>query len=381
MKSPLWMVNAIFALFLCLLFVLMLILKKPIIKRTSISPQEPATPLAQEVSKINPVRIYESDLFRTFVRAQPLQQEVAVEDQPIVPPAPPLPKTFVKKQRAMPEFLAPLEVELKGIIYNSNSVYSRAIIMDRKTKQEKLHKIGDTLEDAHLIFIGKNKAMFIRSNGQQETLFVSAEAAQKDPMYAPHNVSTAVERIDEHDFIVNADQFLKEVNNVAQFLDNLDITTAFDKGQIIGCRVGKMLPKSIGPALGLQYADIITSVNGVPATDTSSRVKIYKQIEQAENNQQISAVIQRGGAQLTMNYALQKEPPKKPFTDAYKMLPAGTPLPPEAQHMMRGNKKAAEVTEQTLGQAQTNNGVADIFKKNDKKAMLDYGGRNTLLQR
>ena len=201
MKSPLWMVNAIFALFLCLLFVLMLILKKPIIKRTSISPQEPSAPLMQEVSKINPVRIYESDLFRTFVRAQPLQQEVAVEDQPIVPPAPPLPKTFVKKQRAMPEFLAPLEVELKGIIYNSNSVYSRAIIMDRKTKQEKLHKIGDTLEDAHLIFIGKNKAMFIRSNGQQETLFVSAEAAQKDPMYAPHNVSTAVERIDEHDFM------------------------------------------------------------------------------------------------------------------------------------------------------------------------------------
>ena len=357
----------------------MLVIKKPVIKRTSIIPQETAAPLAQDVSRVIPVRIYENDLFRTYVRAQPTQREAPL-DQPVTPPIPPQPKGFVKKPRAMPEFLPPLDVELKGIIYNSNSTYSRAIIMNRKTKTEHLHKIGDTLEDAHLIFVGKNKAMFIRSNGQQETLFVSAEAAQRDPMYAPHQASTSVERIDEHSYIINTNQFTREINNLAQFLDSLDVTTAFDRGQIIGCRIGKLIPKSIGPALGLQYGDIITSINGIPVINTSNRVKIYKQIEEAET-QQLSATILRGDKQITMDYTLRQDAPRRPMPDPYKKIPAGTPLPAETQNSMRSNKKAADVTEQTLDQAQTNNAVADIFKKNDKKAMLEYGGRNTLLQR
>ena len=379
MKSSLWVVNNVLAFFLFLLFICMAIMRKPIVKRTSIIPLEVTHPFEHETSKINPIRIYESDLFKTFVKAQP--EPVEETEQPVVLPMPPQPKSFTKKPRSTPEFLAPLDVELKGIIYNSNNANSRAIIMNRKTKMEQLHKIGDVVEDAHLIFVGKNKAMFIRSNGQQETLFVSAEAAQKDSLYAPPLVSGAVERIDEYHYIVSINQFVKEVHNLAQFLDNLDITTAFDQGRVLGCRIGKLTPKSIGSALGLQYGDIITSIDNISAITTADRVKIFKNIEKAVNNQQVVATILRSGHAITLTYTLHAEIPKKEIPEAYRMLPAGTPLSAQAQHVMRSNKQAAQVTEQTLQQAQTNNAVADIFKKNDKKTMLEYGGRNTLLQR
>jgi type II secretory pathway component PulC len=380
MKSPLWIVNSIFALLLLFLFVLMFLLKKPIIIRTSIIPREITAPVTHDISQINPVRIYESDLFKTMsVKTEPVLPEET--EQPVAPPIPPQPKSFVKKPRTMPEFLPPLDVELKGIIYNSNSIYSRAIIMNRKTKVENLYKIGDSIEDAHLIFIGKNKAMFVRSNGQQETLFVSAEAAQKDPLYAPAPVSNAVERIDEYNYLVNTKQFIKEIQNLAQFLDALDITTAFDRGQVVGCRVGKLLPKSIGSALGLHYGDVITNIDGIPATTTTNRVKIFKHITSIENNQQISVAILRGNNPINLSYILQSETPKKAIPEAVKILPAGTPLPTEMHHAMRNNKKATEVTEHLVNQAQSNNNVADMFRKNDQKAMLDYGGRNTLLQR
>lgn len=379
MKNPLWIINSTFAVLLCVLCITMLLMRSPTPRRDSIYPQN-VTRIQQGAPLPNPVRIYENDLFRTFVRPQ--EAEKTPGEEVIVVPAPPQPKSFMKKPQRLPEFLPPLEVELKGVIFDTNSLYSRAIIMDRKSGKEELYKIGDAVGDAHLIYVGKNKAIFVRSNGQQETLFVTAEAAQKDSIYTPSQISTAIEQLDETNYIVNTDQFSKEINNLAQFIEMLDITTAFEKSRSIGCRVGKLAPRSIGPALGLRYGDIITSINDIPTTSTSDRVKIYKMIENMESNQQVVVSILRNGMPRQFTYTLKQKPSKKtPEEQKHQRWPAGTPLPEEARSAMRNDPKIAEINQQTLAQAQTNNAVADIFKKNDKKAMVDYGGRNAFLQR
>lgn len=378
MKNPLWIINSALAVLVCLLFILMLVMKSPLPKRESLFAPA-AAPLQNNFSRIIPSRIYENDLFKTYVK--PVVQEKPQEEENFNPPLPPQPKNFSKKPKTAPDFLPPLDIELKGVIFNSNSFYSRAIVMNRKTKQETLYKIGDTIEDAHLIYVGKNKAMFIRSNGQQESLFVTAEDAQKDSIYAPVQVSNAVEKIDDTNYIVNIDQFTKEINNLAQLLDILDITTAFDKGQSIGCHVGKISFKSLGSALGFRQDDIIVSINNHKTNTTSNRVKIYKELAKAPNNYNIPVVVMRGGRELNFTYTLHKRMPKKETETKYQRLPAGTPLSDEVKQVMRENPKITEVTQQTLSQAQTNNVIADTFKKNDKKSMVEYGGRNALLQR
>lgn len=378
MKNPLWIINSALAVLVCLLFILMVAMKSSLPKRETLFAHVLA-PVQSNLARVIPARIYENDLFKTYVK--PVVPEQPVAEQNFNPPPPPQPKNFAKKPKSAPEFLPPLDVELKGVIFNSNSFYSRAILMNRKTKQETLHKIGDALDDARLIYIGKNKVMFIRSNGQQESLFVTAEDAQKDPIYAPAQTTNAVEKIDETNYIVNIDQFVKEINNLAQLLDALDITTAFDKGQSIGCHVGKISFKSIGAALGLRQDDIIVSINDIPTNTTSNRVKIYKELEKSENNQHVAVSLLRAGRPLQLTYTLHKRAPKKERETKYQRLPAGTPLPAEVQQAVRENPKIAEVTQQTLSQAQTNNVIADTFKKNDKKSMVEYGGRNALLQR
>ena len=40
-----------------------------------------------------------------------------------------------------------------------------------------------------------------------------------------------------------------------------------------------------------------------------------------------------------------------------------------------------EIAEQTIAQSRANNRLSNLFKQNDKKAMLKYGGRSALLQR
>lgn len=378
MKSPLWILNSSLVLLLGIILGVIFFMRVDIPGRKSLTPQAIA-PVQQDVSKVNTTRIYESDLFNTYIKpstTRPIPPSEAIKF-----PKPPTPKTAIQRQRPVPEFLQPLEVDLKGVIFNSNSIYSRAIVADRKNKKENLYKIGDSIADANLIYIGKNKAIFIRSNGQQETLFVTEEDAKNDPIYGgSQEWKTAVEKIDDHTFIINTEPFKKQVTNLAQLLDILDITTAFAKGKSIGCRVGRMTG-NLGQTLGLKHGDVIISINNTPTTSTSDRVTIYKEIEQAENNQRIPVAIQREGAKQKITYILRKRIPKRYSDDEIKTLPAGSPIKIDNKQIVTKAQKDIAIAEQTLSQSQVNDALAETFRKNDKKAMLEYGGRNAVLRR
>lgn len=374
MKNPMWIINSALLLFMSILFFMMILLRSSLPKRIPLTPENIQS-FYKPTPKINPGSIYEKDLFKTYVKP-PVPEEPVIQKN-IAPPPPPQPKTFTPQQPQTPELLPPLEIELKGIIFNSNARYSRAIIMNKKSNKEELYKIGEKVEDAHLIYISKHKVIFIRSNGQQEVLFTSALAAQNDPIYSPNQTITAIEKLDETNYIINVKQFKKEVSNLAQFLDLLDITTAFNNGVVVGCHVGNLPAKSLGNLLGLQSGDVITSINNIPTINTKDRVKIYKSLEkivtfETGHNPSVPVKIMRNNKELEYFYALQKNEKRRASDEKHMSLPAGIPVPHEKIH---------EVTEANMKQTQTNNKIADTFKKNDKKSMVEYGGRNNLLQR
>lgn len=374
MKNPLWIINSALIITVSVLIILIILLRGEPPKRESLIPKA-LPPLQKGVSSINPKSIYENDLFRTHIRPVfPKQEKV---DPVVVMPTPPQEHHFVKKPKMIPEFLPPLDIELKGIIFNSNRLQSRIIVMDKKTKYEELYKIGDTIEDANLVFIDKNKAIFVRSNGQQEAIFITPQAAQRDPIYNPHISTNSIEQVGEAVYTINLNQFNKEVSSVAQFLDLLDITTAFDKGISIGAHIGKASPKSIGAALGLQQGDIILSINNTPTTSTSDRVAIFKQLEKNIEAQPITVKILRKGSTITHTYTLQQEKHKKKEKTGEQLIGNTMPM----QQVMQHQQKIEEVTDRTLTQTQTNKKIADILKKDDRKKMAEYGGRNNLLQR
>jgi C-terminal processing protease CtpA/Prc len=75
--------------------------------------------------------------------------------------------------------------------------------------------------------------------------------------------------------------FADRVKSLAQFIDMLDLTSVYKKGQNVGCRIGSIERDSFGIMLGLQPGDIIVRINNIPATDTMHRLKIYKEVVQA----------------------------------------------------------------------------------------------------
>lgn len=304
MKHPFWILNSALALLMAVIFLFIFFSRQKAPYREPIEPETSSERLKQDEIKINLSKIYENDLFDTYQKEFPRAETPSIEIPFPVPPVPEQPKVPVIPK---PEFLEPLNITLKGImVMGDDDEKNRAIIQDNQTKTEQTYKVGNTIGDAQLIRIFNNKVVFLRSNGQQEVLYLREKDAESDPTYAELvGWQQVVRKIDNHNFTINPKAFVERVQNLAQFIDILDLTTAFQKGQSVGCRIGTIKPLSLGASLGLMTGDIITSVDDINALDTPHRFKIYKNILAKKENEPITVQVLRNGESLTLKYTLE----------------------------------------------------------------------------
>jgi len=303
MKHPIWLVNALLlVVFLATLgFVFFSGEKLP--KRIKLKPEVPRVVVAKKPHTVNIEQIYENDLFNTYhkVIAAPTQPNYT---KPM--PKPPLPMTVHVAEEPKQPFLPPLDITLKGIMSIDDNSTNRAIISDNKTSTEKNYRAGDTVEDAQLIRIFYNRIVLIRSNGQQETLYINEKDVETDPAYleSQDNWTHIVKKIGTDHFLLDPETFVQLSRNLAQFIDMLDLTTVYKEGESIGCRVGKITHNSLGAAMGLEPFDIITKINNMPATSTDERFAIYKDLVTKDFGDEIIVTTKQNDKELTISYKL-----------------------------------------------------------------------------
>lgn len=376
MKNPLWIFTGTLSALFVLVFIFLLLSRPSAPRRTSLRAQGVSSLPLKDVSKVNVAQIYENDLFNTFVRPEPANP---VEQKTIELPQPPAPQVPATIPPSRPQFFAPLDITLKGVIYAYEDKDNRVIIADNKSKNETIYKIGDHIEDADIIYIGKNKVVFLRTNGQQETIFITAEAAQNDPLFSQNTSWTKVVRkIDDAQFVIDPKEFINRIPTPAQIIDMLDLTTAFDRGKSVGLRVGKMDQRSIGPSLGLQFDDIIISINGIATTSTKERVEIYQALKNSQDGSVITIDIMRNNKIQQLTYKVQRI--------AEELAPAppyGTYTPTVIEAVKQEKVSEAPVSKeraQTMSSRSIPSQGVKLAKRQDKQAM-HQGGRNALLQR
>jgi type II secretion system protein C len=304
MKHPFWILNSALAFLLAIALLFIVFSRQKTPHREPIETDISSQRIKQDEIKINLSKIYENDLFDTYQKEFPKAPTPRVEIPFPQPPAPERPKI---PAIPTPEFLDPMNVTLKGIVVIAgDDTKNRAIIQDNQTKSEQTYKVGNSIGDAQLIRIFNNKVVFLRTNGQQEVLYLRERDAASDPAYSELlGWQQIIRKIDAYNFAVNPKTFIERIQNLAQFIDMLDLSTAFQKGQSIGCRVGAVKPNSLGDALGLQTGDIITQVDDINAFDTQHRFNIYKNILAKKPNESISVQLLRNGKSITLVYTLE----------------------------------------------------------------------------
>jgi len=303
MKHPIWILNSTLILLLALIsgFIFFSWQKAP--TREDIEPNTVALPSKSEVVKVNIHNIYENDLFGTYKKEIPT---VLPGDVAPLPP-PPAGKSVTIPPVPIAQFLDPLNITLKGIIILlDDDANNRAIIFDNTTNKETTYRVGQPLGDAQVIRVLSNKVIVLRSNGQQEVLYLREKDAKMDPAYtAQSDWHDVIKKITDTQFEINAREFVSRVKNLAQFIEMLDLITVYKQGKSIGCTVGSSASSSLGAELGLLHGDTITSVNGIAATTTAERFKIYKDIISMQTNNIINITLLRSQQEMTIQFIIK----------------------------------------------------------------------------
>lgn len=379
MRHSLWMLNSALALF-CLGVVVLLFVTRPtvaprralIVAAPTLSQDEQASP------KIDLATIYEKDPFGTL-SAGPEQIKPA---QPRIEqvPLPPVQPQNIAPVQQQPQFLPPLNILLKGVIFSENDQSNRAIIADKKTKTELLYKVGDPILDAEIIRIESNKIILLRSNGQQETVFASPLDAHNDPLYQQleRKASTLAQAIRQQgplNITIDPVLFTETITNLAQFIEQLDITTVYEHGRGIGCRVGVITPGSLGALLGLQTNDIITRINNIPTGIATDRLAAYEQIRRLRPDESITVHLLRNQKQIQITYTLTS------FTAPKRTVP--TPQQPQPQRPTAPIQQQFTTNPTPIPYQQVqpiNRTGLSQLQKTEKPGIFENGGRSGMLR-
>ena len=305
MKQPVWILNSslLILFFMSQLFLFMM--QRVIPRRISIVPGKIEAVEDKKIADIDIATIYTQDLFGTY-EPPVLPVESLVEDTVMPMPRPPkiiIPDVPVEKA---PTFFAPLDVVLKGVIFVKDDPASCiGIIQSKKTKEESNYRVGDLIEDAQILKILSNRIIIIRSNGQQETLYLREEDAVSDFNIQSKTVpQSLIEKVSDYKYKVNLDEFSKRISNLGQFINLLDITTVYKQGKSFGCKVGKLDKDSIGSLLGFVIDDIIVKVDDFFVDDLPNRLRLYDHVVQKHAGDVIEVVVYRGSDVLTLSYGL-----------------------------------------------------------------------------
>jgi type II secretory pathway component PulC len=305
LMHPLWIVNSsmLIVLFFALIFSRWSSVETPTWE--SIAPRKYNKPSREPAVSIAADKIFENDLFDTYkkevVPEKPAEKEVTFPDLPTQ-------KSANIPAVAEPQFLDPLNITLKGIvIIGYNPTKNSALILDNKTNVEKVYYTGSSLEDAILIKILSNKIIFLRSNGQQEVLYLRSEDASKEMSNtaALSEWSTIIKAQSNDTYVVDPKLFVTKITNLAQFIELLHLTTVYEEGKPLGCRIGNLEDHSVGTALGLAKGDLITAINDIPTGPSKNRMEIFQQIKELPQDGKIEVYLLRNNRPKTLTITLR----------------------------------------------------------------------------
>jgi len=301
MKHPFWILNSSF--FIILLGILGFIF----FSKVKITPQKSIEPSLNELVSKKPdfqldlESIYKNDIFNTY---RPNFTQEAPEELKNVIPTPPANLPINIPELSAPKFFEPLDITLTGTMIFADENKNKAIIMDNKSKTQINYKVGDDIEDSQLIRIMQNKVIILRSNGQQEILYLRQDDASYQNPAEINNWNNIIKRITDNEYLLDPKQFISYVNNLAEFVDLLDLITVYKKGKSVAIKVGKINPSSLGTALGLLPGDIIKNINSIETSSIDNRFQIYKNLISLNEGDIINVEVNRSSNDERFIYKL-----------------------------------------------------------------------------
>lgn len=229
--------------------------------------------------------IIERNLFKTRAEAQPAPPEKEEADVDL-------------------ENLKETELSLKlwGTVSGDRpSAY--AVIEDTKARKQNLFREGDTIHDATVKMILREKVILTR-NGEDEALTMEkrlADAGRPTPSFQPTARPAASSSSGQQQIQLERSQIEAAVNNVNNLMRQAKIRPHFKNGKPDGLTLTRVRPNSIFTKLGLRSGDIITGVDGQKIQSVDDALRFYQSLKSGSN---VKVQIRRRGQEQNIEYQI-----------------------------------------------------------------------------
>jgi general secretion pathway protein C len=190
-----------------------------------------------------------------------------------------------------------LKLDLLGTI-TGDKKEAYAVIEDTATKQQNLFRIGDTIQNATVKMILREKVV-LNVNGKDEILKIEKNR-EGSKNFNAHTAALQTGR--SQNVNVRRSQLESAVKNVNNLMKEIRIQPNFSNGKPDGLRLTGIRPDSIFYNMGLKSGDILMSVNGKEIKSVDDAFSFYQNLQSSPS---VQLQIKRRGQLKTIDYHIE----------------------------------------------------------------------------
>jgi general secretion pathway protein C len=178
-----------------------------------------------------------------------------------------------------------------------------AVIEDTKTKQQDLYRLGDSIQNATVKMILREKVV-LNVNDQDEILAMEETAANKTVALGGGQIPVPKLPVSSYPGKITIDREKMEnsLENLNQLMEQATIRPHIEDGRPAGISITGIKPNAIFRRMRLRNGDIITGVNGRPIESVEDAIAIFENISSSSD---VKLEIKRRGRQQTLDYHVE----------------------------------------------------------------------------
>ena len=232
----------------------------------------------------------------------PLSQYRAIVNRDIFNTAPQEAKPQPKKVDLEALKETDLKLKLWGTVSRQNGA-AYAVIEDTKTRQQNLYRTGDSIQNATVKMILREKVV-LRVNESDEILTMeeiakgrSRSSGKQSRQAARLPVSSYTRKI-----TLNRASIENALENIGQLMDQATIRPHIEDGRPAGIAITGIRPNAIFRKMRLRNGDVITGVNGRSIESVEDAISVF---EDLTTSSEIKVDIKRRGRNQTLDYKIE----------------------------------------------------------------------------
>jgi general secretion pathway protein C len=182
-----------------------------------------------------------------------------------------------------------------------------AVIEDTKTRQQNLYRIGDSVQDATLKLILRQKVV-LSVNDRDEVLGMEEAGTTKGSASSPRVARKAASppRLpvspNPRQLTLKSDQIENALENLDQLMEQARIRPHIEDGKPSGISITGIKPNTVFRKMRLRNGDIITGVNGTAIESVEDAMQIFGDLS---STPEVQLEIKRRGRKRVLNYKIE----------------------------------------------------------------------------